>query len=143
MQGHPELPQLWERHADKILWDIGLTPIIHEPCLYSGLVVGQRVLFLRQVDNFVIVCSDISMANKLLDMLDDKLTLPLKCMGLLDLYNGLDVIQTRDYIKINCSTYIKQISEKYLASWMRNFVVPIGRLTPLPGGIVSSRHSFP
>jgi hypothetical protein len=66
-------------------------------------------------------------------MLDNKLTIPLKCMGLLDLYNGLDVIQTRDYIKINCSTYIEQISEKHLASWMHNFVVPTGWPTPLSG----------
>jgi hypothetical protein len=42
-------------------------------------------------------------------MLDDKLTIPLKRMGLLDLYNGLNVIQTGDYIKINCSTYLDKI----------------------------------
>ncbi len=24
MQGHPESPRLWEKHANKILWDIGL-----------------------------------------------------------------------------------------------------------------------
>jgi hypothetical protein len=133
MQGHPESPQLWERHADKILWDIGLTPTIHEPCLYSGFVDRQRVLFLRQIDKFAIACSDVSTANKLLDMLDNKLTIPLKRMGLLDLYNGLVINQTRNYIKINCSTYIKQISEKHLARWMRNFVVPTRRPTPLPG----------
>ncbi len=36
MQGHPESPRLWEKHADKILREIGLTPTVHEPCLYSG-----------------------------------------------------------------------------------------------------------
>jgi hypothetical protein len=58
-------------------------------------------------------------------------------MGLLDLYNGLDVIQTRDYIKINCCTYIERICEKHLANWMHNYNVPTGRPIPLPG-----RESF-
>jgi hypothetical protein len=38
MQGHPESPQLWEKHADAILRDVGLTPNTHKPCLYSGVI---------------------------------------------------------------------------------------------------------
>jgi hypothetical protein len=58
MQGHPESPRLWEKHADEILREIGLTLTIHEPCLYSGTVHGKRVLFLRQVDDFAIAAPD-------------------------------------------------------------------------------------
>jgi hypothetical protein len=65
-------------------------------------------------------------------MIDDKLTIPLKQMGLLDLYNGLNVIQTWDYIKINCFTYLDKISSKHLSTWMKNFDVPTGHPTPLP-----------
>jgi hypothetical protein len=54
MQGHLESPRLWEKHIDRILQDIGLTPTIHEPCIYSGLILNMRVLFMRQVDNFAI-----------------------------------------------------------------------------------------
>ncbi len=54
MQGHPESPCLWEKHIDRILWDIGLTPTIHEPCIYLGIILGERVLFMRQVDDFAI-----------------------------------------------------------------------------------------
>lgn len=46
MQGHPEAPCLWEKHADKILCSIGLHPTTHEPCLYSGLIANNRVLLL-------------------------------------------------------------------------------------------------
>ena len=46
MQGHPEAPRLWEKHADRILRTIGLTPTTHEPCLYSGVIGGHRILFL-------------------------------------------------------------------------------------------------
>ena len=45
MQGHPEAPRLWERHIDKILRSIGLVPTVHEPCLYSGVVNGNLVVF--------------------------------------------------------------------------------------------------
>ena len=41
MQGHPESPRLWEKHADAILQELGLTPTIHEPCLYSGKIAGN------------------------------------------------------------------------------------------------------
>ncbi len=44
MQGHPESPRLLEKHVDSILRDIGLTPTVHEPCLYSGVINGKRVL---------------------------------------------------------------------------------------------------
>jgi hypothetical protein len=45
MQGHPKSPRLWEKHADVILRELGLTLTTHEPCLYSGLVDGKRVVF--------------------------------------------------------------------------------------------------
>jgi hypothetical protein len=54
-------------------------------------------------------------------------------MGLLDLCNSLDVIQTHDYVKINCSTYLDKISLKHLSTWMKTFDIPMGRPTPLPG----------
>ncbi|KAL9178443.1 hypothetical protein ACHAXT_003773 [Thalassiosira profunda] len=33
MQGHPEAPRLWEKHADGILRKLDLRPTTHEPCL--------------------------------------------------------------------------------------------------------------
>ena len=47
-------------------------------------------------------------------MIDDRLTFPLKRMGLITLFNGMDVTQTRDYIKISVETYINKIMPKYL-----------------------------
>ena len=78
MQGHPELPRLWEKHADAILRELGLTPTVHEPCLYSGKIDGKRVIFKCQVDNFAIAAPDKQTADILLDMIDDKLKIPLK-----------------------------------------------------------------
>jgi hypothetical protein len=74
MQGHRESPRLWEKHADSILRELGLTPMVHEPCLYSGMINGKQVIFKRQVDDFAIAALDAKTANILLDMLDEKLT---------------------------------------------------------------------
>ena len=82
MQGHPEAPRLWEKHADQILRSIGLTPNAHKPCLYSGLIHGQRVLLLRQVDDFAIAAASESITQQVFDLIDDRLTIPLKCLGL-------------------------------------------------------------
>jgi hypothetical protein len=122
MQGHPESPRLWEKHADAILQNFGLTPTTHEPCLYSGLIDGKRVLFMRQVDDFAVASPDERTASILLDMIDDKLTIPMKRQGFLDMYNGVDVLQTKDYIRVLCTTYINKICDKYLNSWMRNLL---------------------
>jgi hypothetical protein len=82
-------------HADAILRELGLTPTVHEPCLYSGMINGKRVIL---VDDFAIAAPDARTADILLDMLDEELTIPIKRQGFLDMYNGIDVYQTRDYI---------------------------------------------
>ncbi len=49
---------------------------------------------MRQVDNFAIAAPDERTATILLNMLDKKLTMPIKRQGLLDMFNGTDVVQT-------------------------------------------------
>ena len=114
MQGHPESPRLWEKHADAILRELGLTPTVHEPCLYSGKIDGKRVIFKCQVDNFAIAAPDKQTADILLDMIDNELKIPLKRQGLLGMFNGIDVIQTRNYVKISCHMYIEKFCSKYM-----------------------------
>jgi hypothetical protein len=87
---------------------------------------------MRQVDDFAVASPDERTASILLDRIDDKLMIPMKRQGFLDMYNGVDVLQTRDYIKISCTSYINRICDKYLHSWMRNFIATEVRPTPLP-----------
>jgi hypothetical protein len=132
MQGHPESPCLWEKHADKILHDIGLTPTVHEPCLYSGTFDGKRALFMRQVDDFVIATPDSRTADIVMDLIDKKLTIPIKRQGYLDMYNGVDIIQTQFYIKINVKSFIEKTFEKHIATWMKTLYPTPNRSAPLP-----------
>ena len=115
MQGHPEAPRLWEKHADKIIRELNLKPTTHEPCLYSGLVHGEQVLFKRQVDDFAVAVPNEATANIVFDMIDDRITFPLNRMGLITMFNGMDIQQTRDWIKMSCETYIDRVSQKHHA----------------------------
>jgi hypothetical protein len=132
MQGHPASPRLWEKHADAILRKLGLTPTIHGPCLYSGIINNNRVLLKRQVDDFAIAAPDAKTADVLLDLIDDKLNIPVKRQGYLDMYNGIDVLQTRHYIKISVTSFINKVFEKHLATWMKSAYPSPARSTPLP-----------
>ncbi len=105
---------------------------MHKPCLYSGIINGNRILLKRQVDNFAIAALDAKTADILLDMIDDKLKIPVKCQGYLDMYNGIDVLQTRHYIKISVRLFIKKIFEQHLATWMKSAYPSPACSTPLP-----------
>ena len=117
LQGHPDSPSLWATMIDGILRNhIGLKPCRHEPCLYAGIFEGQAVLFLRQVDDFAVSCKDPEIAKKVIDKISEKLSAPMKKLGVVDRYNGVDVTQTTDYIKIHSKTFLtKIIQEKIMA----------------------------
>ena len=132
MQGHPESPRLWERHIDSIIRQLGLTPTTHEPCLYSGIIDGKRVLLLRQVDDFAVGATDAKTCDLVFDRMDKHLKIPLKRLGLVSMYNGVNIEQTKHYIKISCESYIEKICAKHLDSWMRIFTMPTIGPTPLP-----------
>ena len=48
----------------------------------------------------------------LLDLIDEKLSIPLKQQGLPEMFNGINVLQTRDFINIDCHTYLNKFCEK-------------------------------
>ena len=163
LQGHPESGRLWGKYANVMLMDMGFIPTTHEPCLYSALLEIpappkdpdaprcdfplvkrdpsvkpqhplHRVLFKRQVDDFEVAAEDERIANIVFDALDAQLTFPLKRMGRVKYFNGLDILQTRDYVKISCQTYISKIMEWHMSTWLnpRDISYMGTRPTPLP-----------
>ena len=87
---------------------------------------------MRQVDDFAIAAPDAKTSDILMDMIDERLKIPIKQQGYLDMYNGVDISQTRYYIKINLKTFIDKIFKPYLATWMKNAYPSPARSTPLP-----------
>jgi hypothetical protein len=144
MQGHPESPRLWKKHADKILCKIGLMPTVYESCLYSGIINDNRVLFMQRVDDFAISALDTHTSDIFMDLINDCLKIPIKRQGYLDMYNRVDILQTRYYIKMSVQTYIDKICEPYFstptparstplpsdATWLKKFNAATGNVDP-------------
>jgi len=113
IQGHPESPRLWEKHIDKILRDLGFKPTRHEPCLYRAAINGHMVLFLRQVDDFAIAANNAATVDQLLQDINARLRMPIKNIGFLTRFNGVDIEQTRYYIKLHCAKYLTTMLNKH------------------------------
>lgn len=118
LQGHPESARQWALLIDGILrHKLNFKPTTHEPCLYSGTYENTNILFLRQVDDFAIACPDEAIAKSIISKINTFMQVQIKYLGLLTRYNGVDVQQTRDYIKIYNTTYINKILEGH-KTWM-------------------------
>ena len=87
---------------------------------------------MQQVDDFAIAAPDARIADILMNLIDDKLKIPIKRQGYLDMYNGVDIQQTRYYIKVSLKTYVDKIFEPYFATWMKTVYPTPARSTPLP-----------
>ena len=110
IQGHPESPRLWNLHIDSILSKMGYTPITHEPCIYIKFTNTETIYLLRQVDDFVIACDDKRTATDCWNEMDTYLKEPLKReSGLIKRHNGIDIVQSKDSIKMHCGTYLTKI----------------------------------
>ena len=114
IQGHPESPRLWQLFIDKILTKIGFKATTHEPCIYRlpQDVFGEEVFLLRQVDDFALGCDSEETAEKIWKLIDQEMSAPLKREGLLKRFNGIDIEQTKDFIRVSCHTYISKILQK-------------------------------
>jgi hypothetical protein len=125
LQGHPEAPRQWSRHIDTILKQHGFCPTVHAPCIYRATYHDENVLFLRQVDDFAIATNQEALYTSICNALDSHLRVPMKRQGLLTHYNGIDIIQTRDYITLHVGSYIRRIIESHGWTDMHRVTLPM------------------
>ena len=119
IQGHPEAPRLWSTFIDEIIRiKLNFVPTTHEKCLYRGTVEGVEVLFLRQVDDFSVASKNERICNKVIDEISKYLKAPLKNLGRVTKFNGVQVQQTQTYIKLHNTQYIEKILNKH--GWMND-----------------------
>jgi len=118
LQGHPESSRLWAQLINAILVNkLNLKPTTHEPCLYSGKYDNHKIYFLRQVDDFAIACESESIAKSIIAKINSHMSVDIKYLGLLTRFNGVDILQTSDYVKIYNATYIDKILTGH-QTWM-------------------------
>ena len=116
LQGHPESARLWSQLIDKIIQELGLKPCTHEPYLYytnNYKGTGKSILFLRQVDNFAVSCQDQSTASAVIQSINSKMTINVKNLGLITRFNGIDILQSKHYVKLYNTTYINKILTRH------------------------------
>ena len=79
----------------------------------------HTVLMLRQVDDFLISCKLKSVAKQIYHYIGNKLQLHkelvacFKYLGPAKDYNGVDINQTKRYIKISCPGYIDHVGRAH------------------------------
>jgi len=109
LQGHPE------EHISAILEKVGFKNTTHEKNIYTGKFCDEKVLLVRQVDDFALGCCQESTAKSVYAKIGTKLTLhnqakaPFEYLGLVNSFDGYDVLQTRDYIKLSAESYIQRL----------------------------------
>ena len=102
LQRHHESPRLWSKLFDGIIRKLNLKPCYHEPCLYyTNTIFGSNkiALFFRQVDDFEIACEDKHTVETLIYVIDSKMTIKIKNLGILTRLNGINIVQNKQYRK--------------------------------------------
>ena len=84
-----------------------------EPCLYHGTIKEVPILVLRQVDDFAIAAPDETHANHIIDAIDENLIFSLKHLGILTYFNGSDLLQSRHFVSLTCTTYLKRVLKRH------------------------------
>ena len=101
-RGHPEAGRMWKIHINSILFspELNFRTTTHDRCINHTKFEGVKVLLLHQTDDFAISCPTKETANKIYDIIGQKLQLPLEdeplfeYFGLIKDFNGIDVHQT-------------------------------------------------
>ena len=108
LQGHPESGALWAKHIAAVLSDLGFTAMTHAPCIYKGTWKDKEVLICKQVDDFQIASHDRGTIEEVIEQIGGRV----RFVGnkeLMTKFNGACYIQSRDYIKMHCQSYIEKI----------------------------------
>ena len=113
LQGHPEAPRQWNKYIDKILRNMKFQATTHEPCFYYGRRDNQAIYILRQVDDFLIAGNTLQLCGQVKAEIESYMTNKLHDLGIVIRFNGLDIQQTRHYVKIFNDTYITKIVEAH------------------------------
>ena len=112
---------MWAQLVDRIIRKLNLTPCTHEPNLYYSSnykgTTEKKVLLLRQVDDFAISCQDDKLCEDVIADIQSEMTIAINKLGRLTRFNGVDIEQTRHYVKLYNRTYITKILRNH-SQWL-------------------------
>lgn len=112
LQGHPEAGKLFEELINDILLTrLQFSTTSHERNLYIGYFNGHKVYICRQVDDLAIAAPTIAIGQALIAAIGQHLTVAGD--SILTKFNGLQVEQSAQYIRIHSEEYIMRLCDRY------------------------------
>ena len=110
LQGHPLSGALWERKINNILTgpEFNLRQTTHERNLLVGTFNGEPVLLCKMIDDISISAPTQETCTKLIAHLG-KQGIHIRDEGTATKFNGVDILQTRDYVGISCESYLNRM----------------------------------
>jgi hypothetical protein len=108
LQGHLDSGSLWSELIVAILEAMGFKATCHEPFVYVGKFHDHEVYAYRQVDDMMFAGELESVLRELCTLLSMKVKIEVEA-NIVSSFNGLEIEQTRDYIKIHVGKYIDKI----------------------------------
>jgi hypothetical protein len=94
-----------------------------------------------QVDDFAVAAPNAKTSDMLMDLIDEKISIPIKQHGYLDMYNGANIYQTCHYINLNIKTFIVKVFKRHIATWIKTSDPTPNSSTPPPPQPNGSRNS--
>jgi hypothetical protein len=70
-------------------------------------------MLLRQVDDFAFAVETEDIGKQIVNDIDAHLRIRIKYLGVLTMFNGMEITQTRHYLKIHCTTYLTKIIQQH------------------------------
>jgi hypothetical protein len=70
------------------------------------------------VDDFAVSSTSLATAEKLINIINEKMRIPVKHLGIINLFNGIDIHQTKHYIKLTWETYLYRMLKNH--GWLIN-----------------------
>jgi hypothetical protein len=127
LQGHPDSGEIWQTKVNEVLEKYDFKTTVHEPCLYRGIFKGKDILICRQVDDMLLAGEDISIVKDFASEISKHLKVTVGEKASTH-YNGLDILQTKEGIKISCETYIKKLQKAH--GWNETSTKPLEPIDP-------------
>ena len=90
---------------------------------------GHEAYFLRQVDDFAISALSIDICNAIIAEIDNHMTIKVKPLGIIERFNGVNILQTRHYVKVSNQTYLTKIlsDKKIQQDASHNLPIPMSK----------------
>lgn len=110
IQGHPDSGEVWQSRINEVIHSYGFQSTTHDPCLYRGTYKGQDMLLCRQVDDMLMASNDSNIIKDFASEIAKRLKVTCGTKPSTQ-FNGLDILQTREGIKIHCEPYIRKLQK--------------------------------